>query len=871
MKKLSSSEIRDSFLKFFEEKDHLKIASSSIVPKNDNTLLFINAGMAPLKKYFLGLENPKSPRLCNVQPCIRTKDIDDVGDRHHLTIFEMLGSWSIGDYYKDRAVELAYELLVDRLGFDSKRLYATVYKGNSEINLPPDEVSARAWERAGISGDKIIALGEDNFWTGGDTGPCGPCTEVFYDCGEEFGEAYAGGDFFDTTKRYIEIWNAGVFMEFNRGADGKFSNLPMKSVDTGAGLERLAMIMNGHESVYDTDLLRPILDLSQSLYGVGVKKSRMISDHLRAAVFILSEGVLPGNEGQGYIPRRLIRKVVSSLVSSKVTNLDLNPVVDTIIQSLTNTYPHLGARIDLIKHNVKNEVKDFYPVINKGLEKIDKEVKGVKGEIFPGDMVCDLVTTYGLPFDVIENELNDRGIAIDEEGFEDAMKNHKKISRAIKRSGGDDLTDESLVELIRDLPKTEFLGHEFDKGKCAVVGIISKNQFVDEACEGDEVYIIAKKTPFYGESGGQVGDIGSILGDKLNATVKETIKINDIHIHSIKIKSGEIINKKEYEFIVDKDFRDQTKKNHSATHLLHKALHMTLGEHAVQKGSHVTPDRLRFDFAHTSQVKSEELKKIETIVNDFVGENIKRVTEVMDYKKALKKGAMALFGENYSEKVRVVSFDNNSIELCGGTHVCSTGEIGFFVITSEASVAKGIRRIEAVTGKEAVKYFHNQQDILKRSSEFLKVGPEKLYDQVALLKKRLSEERKKKKDDSNISKSYSIEEGFEVSGIIFKFLRLDEDSKSVKTIGDQLIDKGEMDLLIIASQDEKSLKVFSWASKKISAKIKASDLLKEILNPIGGKGGGKANFAQGGGQKLEDFNILISNFESLKQFISSKV
>ncbi|HLE09921.1 MAG: alanine--tRNA ligase [Bdellovibrionales bacterium RIFOXYD12_FULL_39_22] len=861
MKKLSSYEIREKFLEFFQEMDHLKISSSSIIPKNDNTLLFINSGMAPLKRYFLGQETPPKPRLCNVQPCIRTKDIDDVGDRHHLTIFEMLGSWSIGDYYKEKAVALAYDLLVNRLGFDSNRLYASVYRGNPKLNLPADEVSAKAWEKAGIKKEHIVRLGEDNFWgPAGDSGPCGPCTEVFYDTGEQFGPAYLPGGEFDTTKRYIEIWNAGVFMEFNKSKEGEFTSLPLKSVDTGAGLERLAMIINGHESVYETDLLAPILKIVQERYGVEIRKARMITDHMRAAVFILAEGVNCSNEGQGYIPRRLIRKVVSALVSSKVSDLNLGPVVDKIIEILSPVYLHLKNKLDLVKYNIGQEVKDFYPVITNGLERIEKEVGQLAGKkFFSGKVVCDLMTTHGLPFDVIQSDLKYRDIEINMDEFDHAYEEHKKISRVIKR-GDSNLGGSSLDNLLKDLPPTDFAGYEQDQLKGKITQIIVDGAFVSTVGPETPAIIITDKTSFYGESGGQVGDCGVISSNGAQFLVEDTGKERNIYLHYGKMKAGKMSVGHSCELAVDVKNRNAIKRNHSATHLLHAALHKVVGIHALQKGSHVTADRLRFDFSNNTQVSYEQLKEIERQVNGLICANIKRTTNVMDYDKAVASGAMALFGENYTQKVRVVALGDSSIELCGGTHVDYSGEIGTFLITQETSVAKGVRRIEAVTGSAAIAYLQEQQLMLKNSADFLKVGVDKVFEQVQILKKRLSEQTKQNNDRRSLTLEVRREELVKIKNLFFKLVEGKiEEGVSLKEIGDQMMDKKDADLLCLLTTDDKALKVFVWSGQNSVAKVFANELLVEMLRPVGGKGGGRASFAQGGTSQetTESTNLIF--------------
>ena len=872
MEKLSSLEIRKRFIQFFEEKSHLKISGSSVVPHNDPTLLFINSGMAPLKKYFLGKEEPPSPRLCNFQPCIRTKDIDDVGDRHHLTIFEMLGSWSIGDYYKEKAVSLAYELLVGRLGFDKNRLYVTVYEGSKSLGLDPDLVSAKAWEEVGIDPSHIIQLGEDNFWgPAGETGPCGPCTEVFYDCGDEFGPAWKPGQEFDTTKRYIEIWNAGVFMELNKNIDGTFSSLPLKSVDTGSGLERMAMIMNGFESVYETDLLKPILDLCLKLYHLDMGTSRMLTDHLRAAAFIIAEGVGPGNEGQGYIPRRLLRKCIAALVKGKIEKVVFDEVIGKVIDILSPIYPKLKSNSEYVYHQINTEIADFMPIVRKGLDKIEDACEGLKGDIFPGEVAFDLVTTFGLPLDVIYSELNAKNLRLDQKSYEKAYEKHRDVSRVVKSTSGEGgASDEKLGESLKGLNPTSFLGYETMEHEGQVLKIFSRGNEVQEVNGHDEFLLVCPETPFYAESGGQSGDFGFVEAGSGRAEIVDTIKWEKIHLHKAKMVEGVMKVGEEVKLCVNKEKRIQTRNNHSATHLLHSALHSVVGKHALQKGSAVNHERLRFDFQNNKALTEEEVEKIENIVNSWIRENSAGKVEVLDYNDALKAGALALFGENYEEKVRVVTFGGNSVELCGGTHVPSTGEIGLFVITSESSVAKGIRRIEGVTGARAFQLLQKRSKILKQASKLLASKPEDIIDSISQLQKKSKEKKKATEKVSSSTVEYKENLNL-ILGNSAKFMmaRLDQDKNALKTLGDQLIDKGDQDIITLVGVEEKSVRTFVWVKKELSKKVNASDLLKKILTPIEGKGGGKPVFAQGGGSKVEGVPKmfdLVQNGELAKWF-----
>lgn len=868
MKKLNSQEIREKFLSYFETHQHLKISSSSLLPQNDPTLLFINSGMAPLKNYFLGKEEPPQKRLVNFQPCIRTKDIDDVGDRHHLTLFEMMGSWSIGDYYKDEACRLAYGLLVDELGFDPKKLYMTVYQGNEQKGVAPDEESVKAWMKCGVPADHIIRLGEDNFWgPAGETGPCGPCTEVFYDTGAQHGPEYKPGGHFDDKSRYIEIWNAGVFMELNKNADGTFTPLPLKSVDTGSGLERLAMVMNGHESVYETDLMAPLMELVKKLYGItDIRKVRMIVDHMRASTMILSEGVAPSNEGQGYIPRRLIRKCVAALVANKVEKIDFTPMVDKVIELLSPYYPLLKSGREACLYNLKTEVEEFTPLIKNGLVRIQEEITQLKGNVFPATVAFELVTTFGLPIDVLKSSLDEHNMSINEEEYEACWEEHRKKSRVISRKGGVNADQDALERLISTLSETVFTGYENFSDKGEILALIKDQQMVDQVSAGEDFFFVTNQTPFYGESGGQAGDIGELIAGQAHAQVIDTQKIQKIHLHQAKLLKGSLKKESAVELKVDRENRLATRQHHSATHLLHSALHMVVGKHAVQKGSSVRADRLRFDFQHNKPVSREELDQIEALVNKWVRENSTRHIDLLDYEEAIEKGAVALFGEKYDSKVRVISF-GESVELCGGTHVDSTGEIGLFMIVSESAVAKGVRRIEAVTGEQALKLYQQKNQILKTVSEFLNVKPEMIVERLNEMSKKLKEKPKAVASGAAFVKKEDIT----INGHKFLLAQVEGEASAIKEMGDQMIDKAEQKMICLVGQDDRSLKVFTWVHADLQAKVKAGDLLKEILKTVDGKGGGRPNFAQGGAPDPKLLANLFEAREAYTTWLTSKV
>src|SRR4051812_253398 len=707
--------IRETFLRFFERRDHRRIPGASVVPVNDPTLLFINSGMAPLKKYFTGEKTPPAPDLCDVQGCVRTKDIDDVGDRHHITYFEMLGSWSIGNYFKDRAVELAFELLTGDLGLDPRRLYVTVFGGDERLGLPADEESALAWERVGIARDRIVGLpAEDNFWgPAGESGPCGPCTEVFLDTGEEFGPAYVPGGEFDTKRRYIEIWNAGVFMQFDKGLDGVLRPLPFSSVDTGSGLERMELALNGLDSVYDTSLFVPLVRSVEDVLGESgevLHHHRVIADHMRAAVAIMSDGVRPGNEGRGYIPRRLIRKCVTMAMGRHQERFDFEPIVEAVVGSLGPTYPHFAVSQSAVMAAIAQERDEFGVTVRRGLDRLDKVI-AQHGQV-SGTDAFHLFATYGLPVEITRDLAAAQGVTLDREEFDAALRRHRVLSRGAAPEGPDRRLRVNDVLPVAVRGRTEFLGYDTLTSEATILTLFAGGTTVEEAAAGTEADMIVDRTPFYGEGGGQIGDRGILRGPGTGDITETVVHDSGGFLHRVSVRSGVLRVGDVVSLTVDPSSRAATAANHTATHLLNAALRSVLGPHVRQAGSLVEPQRLRFDFTHPRALTAGELTAVERLVNEWVLADAHRDVEVMTPDEAKASGAISLEGEDYGEAVRVLSFGDFSKELCGGTHVEHTSQIGSFRIVSEQSIASGVRRVVAVTRQRAVEYTLDQASSL---------------------------------------------------------------------------------------------------------------------------------------------------------------
>jgi alanyl-tRNA synthetase len=876
---MNSDEIRDVFLRFFTERQHARIGSASIIPANDPTLLFINAGMAPLKPYFLGEALPPAPDLCNVQPCVRTIDIGDVGDRHHLTFFEMLGSWSIDHYFKDRAVELAFELLTQGFGFPVEKLYMTVFAGDEKLGIAPDEVSAVAWERVGVSRDHIVYLGaDDNFWSAGETGPCGPCTEVFYDTGPAYGAGYGPGGGFDSAGRYIEIWNAGVFMEFNRLPGGVLEALRFTSVDTGSGLERMAMVLQGRDSAYETDLFAPIVAAVESaLAGTGAAQRdvRIITDHVRASTFILSEGVAPSNEGRGYIPRRLLRKAIATATQADATGFDLGDVAEVVIERMRGSYPQLSAGRDRILDLLAREQRDFGRVVRRGLDRLAALDTGPGFEI-TGEEAFSLFATHGMPADLMRDFAAERGGSLDERRFGELFDEHRALSRgtvAQPEHGGRAGSPDAEVIAALGLAPTRFLGHEVLTAMGQVVALVGPHGPARRLAAGDRGLAVFDQTPFYAEGGGQVGDTGTITAPGLSARVTDTQPVDGQHVHALEVTGGALSTGDTVELAVDAARRRSIMRHHSATHLLNGALRHVLGEHVRQAGSLVAPDRLRFDFLHPQALSDDETERVERLVNAEVLADAERTTEIRPYQDAIREGAIAFFGDRYAalaprrgveggssplgqhrQDVRVVSFGDFSAELCGGTHVHRTAEVGLFLIVSEGSIGSGVRRIEAVTGEWAVQRALDRDKLLRGLATRLRVPVEQLPLRVEALTARTSKPRPTRLDAEALAAAVRRTR----AGL--RFAVVEDPDLAVADLASETrrLSRDLEAVVVLLLPDPEQLRIGVSVPGALALQIPAAGLLDSVLAVTGGRGGGSATFAQGGGARPGDMAGVVA-------------
>src|SRR5450755_180867 len=841
----SSDEIRETFLRYFTERGHQRIDSASVIPVNDPTLLFVNAGMAPLKRYFLGEAVPPSPDLCNIQPCVRTIDIGDVGDRHHLTFFEMLGSWSVGHYYKDRAIELAFGLLTDGFGFSTGQLYVTVHRGSEQLGLPPDEISAAAWRRAGIPRDHIVYLGdEDNFWSAGDTGPCGPCTEVFYDTGPEHGPQYRPGGEFDTRSRYIEIWNAGVFMEFNRLPGGSLEPLRFASVDTGSGLERMAMVLQGRESVYETDLFAPIVAAAQAqLAGAGQRDIRLVADHVRASTLILGEGVAPSNEGRGYIPRRLLRTAIATATQAGADSMDLREVARAAIGQLERHYPQVGKEQDRILDLIAREQRDFGKVVRRGLDQLSALAASPGFEI-SGEDVFALFATHGMPVDLIRDFAASRGGSLDERRFAELFAEHRELSRPAPRTGPGGApgaavsVDPELIAAAGGEP-TRFLGYQQLSAPGRVLALAPAREHAGPDGLAAEL------------AAGRPG---------LAARVLDTQNTDGRYVHLIEVTRGVLQPGDTAELAVDRARWQAVMRNHSATHLLHAALRRVLGEHVRQAGSLVAPDRLRFDFQHPRALSNSEVDEVERLVNAEVLANERRATQVRPFQEAVGGGAIAFFGDKYGDEVRVVSFGDFSAELCGGTHVQATAEVGLVRIVSESSIGAGVRRIEAVTGEAAIAYTLERDKLLREIAARLRVSVDQLPQRVDALAGRSSRPRPTRIAPAALNSAVrvgpsgqryviAVDPGLVISDLARESRRLSAELDAVTVV-------------LLPDAASGSLRIGVSIPATADAHLDARTLLQHVLAVTGGRGGGSARFAQGGGANSADLPAVTASIGS---------
>ncbi|WP_019602796.1 alanine--tRNA ligase [Teredinibacter turnerae] len=847
---MKSAEIRDAFLKYFAEQGHEVVNSSSLVPGNDPTLLFTNAGMVQFKDVFLGAEKRPYSRATSSQRCVRAggkhNDLENVGytARHH-TFFEMLGNFSFGDYFKRDAIRFGWEFLTEVLGLPAERLWVTVHISDDE--------AADIWlKEVGVSADRFSRLDEDNFWQMGDTGPCGPSSEIFYDHGADVPGGPPGSEN-DDLDRYIEIWNL-VFMQFERQSNGELVPLPRPSVDTGMGLERIAAVMQGVHSNYEIDLFQALLRAAATATGTSDlenKSLRVIADHIRSCSFLVCDGVLPSNEGRGYVLRRIMRRAIRHGHKLGQTNSFFHTLVAALVGQMGDAYPELRQHQAQIEKVLLTEEQQFAKTLDKGMAILEDSLAGLDGSVIPGETVFTLYDTYGFPVDLTNDIARERSLTLDLDGYESLMEAQKARARASGSFKMDYTANLSLEGT------TEFLGYTHLEESGKVQALFRDGEKVSQLNEGDEGVIVLSRTPFYGESGGQAGDTGYISTVAGKFEVRDCQKSGSNHLHIGVMLSGSIAEQNEVTACVDQSVRAATALNHSATHLLHAALRKVLGDHVTQKGSLVDSQRLRFDFSHFEAVKPAELKQIERIVNGEIRRNTAVTTELCDMDTAKERGAMMLFGEKYGDEVRVLSMGEGfSVELCGGTHVSRTGDIGFMRIISEGGIASGVRRIEAVTGEHALAAVESQADLLSTVAGALKSSAESLPEKLEqLLARNKMLEKELAAANSKLAAASADEwlgEAQEIEGLKLLVKPLEGvDAKSLLSTLDQLKNKLGSCAIILASVNEGKIALAAGVSADSTKRLRAGDLLKYVATQVGGKGGGRPDMAQGAGSDVD--------------------
>lgn len=859
MKNLGVNEIRKKYLDFFQEKGHLKMNSFSLVPQNDKSLLLINSGMAPLKPFFTGQQIPPNKRVTTCQKCIRTGDIENVGKTaRHGTFFEMLGNFSFGDYFKEEAIPWAWEFFTKVLQLPEDRLYVSVYQDDDE--------AFEIWnKKVGIPEKKIVRLGkEDNFWEHG-TGPCGPCSEIYFDKGEQYGcdnpNCYVGCD----CDRYMEIWNL-VFTQFNREEDGTYSNLANPNIDTGMGLERIATVMQGVNSIFDVDTIKAIRDkvceLSNTKYGEDKKKDisiRVITDHIRSVTFMTADGVLPSNEGRGYVLRRLLRRAARHGKILGINDLFLTDLSKIVIETSKDAYPELEEKKDYINKILTVEEERFYATIDTGMELLKQKISELKSsntKKLKGEDAFKLYDTYGFPFDLMKEILEEENMTIDEESFLKEMENQKNKARSAREEDTYMGAEETIFHKLDPAMKSEFLGYDNNNLKDSkVLAIVCEENIVDTAKEGDKIVIVVDKTPFYAEMGGQVGDKGTIQNDNVLIEISDCTNFggNKILHHGI-VKKGQVRVNDSVILKIDEDERLSIARNHTATHILHKALKEILGNHIEQAGSLVSKNRLRFDFTHFEALTKEDLSKIEKAVNSHILKGLDVCIKETDIETAKREGATALFGEKYGDIVRVINIGGYSIELCGGTHLKNSAQIGSFKIVSESGVAAGVRRIEAVTGFGALDFYEERENTILNICENLKANPKNV---VAKSLSITEENRKLLKEIESLKSKLSsglldeiLNQKETINGIDILLTKVSNmDMDTLRNMGDKIKEKLSDYAILLASDNNGKVNFIAMCSDSvIKANIKAGDIVKTAATICGGGGGGRPNMAQAGGK-----------------------
>ncbi|KAB5621823.1 alanine--tRNA ligase [Pseudomonas putida] len=853
---MKSAEIREAFLRFFEEQGHTRVASSSLIPNNDPTLLFTNAGMNQFKDCFLGAEKRAYTRAVSSQKCVRAggkhNDLENVGytARHH-TFFEMLGNFSFGDYFKRDAITFAWTFLTSDkwLNLPKEKLWVTVYASDDEAyDIWTKEVGVPAERMVRIGDNKGAPYASDNFWTMGDTGPCGPCTEIFYDHGADIWGGPPGSPEEDGD-RYIEIWN-NVFMQFNRTADGVLHPLPAPSVDTGMGLERISAVMQHVHSNYEIDLFQSLLDAAAQAIGCrneAQSSLKVVADHIRSCGFLIADGVLPSNEGRGYVLRRIIRRACRHGNKLGAKGSFFHKVVAALVSEMGEAFPELKSQQAHIERVLKTEEEQFAKTLEQGLRILEQDLAQLQGTVVPGDVVFKLYDTYGFPMDLTADIARERELTIDEAGFEREMDAQRERARSASAFGMD------YNSLVKVDTATDFLGYSSTEGQGKIIALYKDGQSVDQLGEGEEGVVVLDRTPFYAESGGQVGDSGYLQAGAARFDVRDTTKTGGAFLHHGVVGSGALLIGAPVEARVDADVQHATSLNHSATHLLHAALREVLGEHVQQKGSLVDSQRLRFDFSHFEAVTPAQIKALEDIVNREVRKNSAVETIETDIETAKRKGAMALFGEKYGDTVRVLSMGGDfSVELCGGIHAKRTGDISLFKIISEGGVASGVRRIEAITGAAALAYLNAAEEQVKEAAQLVKGNRDNLIDKLSAV---LERNRQLEKQLEQLQAKAASAAGddlssaaVEVKGAKVLAARLDgQDGKALLALVDQLKNKLGHAVILLGSEHEGKVVLVAGVTKDLSSQLKAGDLMKQAAAAVGGKGGGRPDMAQGGG------------------------
>ena len=864
---MQSAEIRDAFLNYFASKQHKIMPSSSLVPGNDPTLLFTNAGMVQFKDVFLGEDKRDYNRAVSSQRCVRAggkhNDLENVGytARHH-TFFEMLGNFSFGDYFKRDAIAFAWEFLTQVLELPKERLWVTVHISDDE--------AADIWvNEIGVDPARLSRLDEDNFWQMGDTGPCGPCTEIFWDHGEDIPGGPPGSED-DDLDRYIEIWNL-VFMQFERDSSGKMTPLPKPSIDTGMGLERIAAVMQGVHNNYDIDLFQHLIKSAAGIIGCTDLKEnslKVVADHIRSCAFLVVDGVQPSNEGRGYVLRRIIRRALRHGHNLGATGSFFYKLVGPLAEVMGEAYPELVSMADQIADVLKKEEEQFARTLDKGMGVLEAGLAELSGKVLPGELIFQLYDTFGFPTDLTNDVAREKGYSLDMDGYEKCMEEQRTRARSASQFGLD------YRDSIRVDGSTEFCGYDALEHKANVVGLYSAGEPVDSAATDDEVVVILNSSVFYAESGGQVGDAGYLQTDSGKVEILDCRKSGEHHLHIGRVLSGEIKANQQALAVVNANVRQATALNHSATHLMHAALQLVLGEHVNQKGSLVNSERLRFDFSHNEAVTPVQIRQIEHIVNREILRNSNVDTAVMSMDDAKAKGAMALFGEKYGDEVRVLSMGGDfSVELCGGTHVARTGDIGLLRISGESSVAAGVRRIEAVTGEKAVALCDELQDSIAQVAAVTRASGSNVVDKVQQLvddNRRLQKEIEGLKSKlANASGSDLMSGLREIAGVnVLSTVVEGADAKSLRDVADQVrskLDKGVF-LLVAVEGDKAALLV--GVTNNLTDRIKAGDLLKHVAAQVGGKGGGRPDMAQGA---ATDIGALPEALESVYSWVEANL